>query len=113
MGGSLDEAFKHWRKIMNDSLREKFIRERLDEHPFGSFDRIPLSERLHPDRFLCGCLKIASLMEDPSKFNCCTEGQHDIIFLPTPHSLSDEDVRYLVRCGFHFSQETEGLAYYT
>lgn len=83
------------------------------EHP--QFDRIPEAERLHPNRHICGLMKIYALAARPSKLDFCAE--HDCVYVhPGPSEfaaeLSDADIIYLSRCGFHYDTEGDCLAFF-
>lgn len=79
----------------------------------SNFNNIPEAERLHPSKKLCGMLKLASLMHDPAEFDL--HGEHgEVSFLSDESDykpMTDNDIRYLVRCGFR-PGEYDSLAMY-
>lgn len=94
-------------------LQEMFDK---DESVFHRFDEtIPADKRLHPNRDLCGLLKVASLMIDPEKFDMHAE--HDVVYLAHEgeirEDITDEDVIYLKACGIFYDSEFECLSKFT
>lgn len=89
------------------------IEEILDKHDdeYLKFERIPIEDRLHENKQLCGLLYVYKLMEDPTKFSL--EAGHDVIWVCHPdwiRELTDEDAIYLQRCGIHYSSEYDCLS---
>lgn len=86
-------------------LVEQWMAANNDE--YGEFERIPEAERLHPARKLCGFLKLASLMRDPSAFPI--DAVHDEIYLATPEELrrdvTEADIVYLIRCTVRWNSD--------
>ena len=86
----------------NDDLT---LQEQMFENENYKFENIPESERLHPDKTLCGLLKVYSLLIDPTS-GVFRGADHDIIGLPHEREiipLTKEDVIYLKRCGVHYN----------
>lgn len=96
----ISETLKAWFKRTSDF--DEFLR----------FEKIPESERLHPNRELCGLLKVAALMKTPKDFSICAT--HDEIYLVSADELRDdmteEDVLYLHRCGVRWDSSHDCLA---
>lgn len=92
-----------------ERLQAMFEKFEEDHH---TFEKIPVADRLHPSRRLCAFLKIASLMDDPSDFNLSAE--HDEIWIADADDLRDDttedDIRYLARCGVRYDSEVDSLA---
>lgn len=90
------------------------LQELFEKHnsEYLKFERIPEKDRLHPNRTLCGYLKLATLHQDPKDFSVAAD--HDIVYLATARdlveSVTEQDVIYLRRCGIHYSTESGGLA---
>lgn len=86
------------------TIAERFA-ERFDE--YLKFDRIPATERLHPNPTLCGYLKLASLLKNPDSFTLSAE--HDIVYLTDEDDLavplSDADLIFLYRCGISWNEK--------
>lgn len=80
------------------------------------FDKIPPSDRLHPSRDLCGMLYLANKMKDPSQFGL--HGEHYYIYFSVndegdlKEPLTDEDIKYLIRCGIKWMSEGDSLGMY-
>lgn len=77
----------------------------------SDFAQIPAEQRLHPHNFLCGLLKVSTLLLDPAEFP--TGAEHDILYLADASELVEltmEDVVYLRRCCIHYSSEGDCLA---
>lgn len=77
----------------------------------GEFKKIKKADRLHPSQRLCGILKLVSLYKKPEKFDMASG--HDVVYLADANDLkpmSDEDILYLTRCGFHYDSECDSLA---
>lgn len=91
----------------DDDLDETKRRFAAVVREYGEFDRIHPDDRLHPNRHLCGMLKVASLLRDPTRFNITTNG--DILYLPVPTEMTDADIRYLVLCGVGYDDGFERL----
>lgn len=87
------------------------------EGEYLEFDRIPDAEKLHPDRTLCGYLKVWSLLRPDAKRKRVVEAaDHDIVYLSDLDKLVDltqDDIIYLRRCGIHFNEEFWCLADFT
>jgi len=70
---------------------------------YYKFEDIPIEQQLHPDSFICGLMKLYKLL---NKKNMDFSADHDIVYLASSYELPDditqEDVDYLKRCGFHF-----------
>lgn len=97
----------------DSSSKETSLSDLFDIHQseYYKFERIPENQRLHPNRKLCGLLKLVSLFKDPNRFEM--EGQHDIIYLAHEDDvrpLTTDDVIYLSRCGIHRDSEGDCLA---
>ena len=81
------------------------------EDVYHKFEDIPVKDRLHPSRTLCGFLKLASLLKHPERFDI--QGEHDILYLAHEDSLkplTEDDVIYLQRCGIHYDNHLGCLA---
>lgn len=91
---------------MNRQQFEKF------EDEFLEFENIPKEDRLSNIPDLCGLLYLAKLMPGMTG-DIIAGADHDIYWLRCPSNLSDEDVCYLTRCGFHWSSEVDSLASFT
>lgn len=98
------------------SLSDRFdaIKEAMDEvgPDEDDFDKIPDAEKLHPSSDLCAQLKLASLMKTPAGFGL--HGEHDIVLFSCGEDdfkepLTDDDIRYLIRCGVRWDGEYDGL----
>ena len=77
------------------------------------FEEIHLGDRLHPNRRLCGLLKVYSLTKEKSKFYIHAE--HDTVYLADADELkplSYEDALYLARCGVSYDKEFDCLVMY-
>jgi hypothetical protein len=77
------------------------------------FERIPENERLHANRRICGLMKLYTLLKEPEHFDVYAE--HDIIYMAGEDDLvplTDADILYLTRCGFHYDSSTDALAYF-
>lgn len=90
------------------ALFEKYSHE-------DNFDAIFQNDKLNPNQFLCGLLKIASLLKNPSKFPMVAE--HDVVYLAGIDDLvdnvCDHDVVYLRRCGIFYDANLCCLATFT
>lgn len=98
---------------LDDADDEVDLDSRFDavNDQYGKFERIKKVDRLHPSRRLCGILKLASLFKKPEDFDFSAE--HDIVHFADADDLkplTDKDVLYLTRCGFHYDSECDGLA---
>lgn len=93
---------------------EKLFDSLSENKPCDAFDLIPVGERLHPSRRLCGYLKLASVLANPASFDVCAD--HDIVWAAEIDELrddvSDEDIQYLSYCGFFVDSETGSLAHF-
>lgn len=73
-----------------------------DEH--GKFERIDPADRLHPAKRLCGFLKLAAMMTDPSQWS--VHAGRDEVFLAGVDELrpdvAESDMLYLMRCGIRW-----------
>jgi len=96
------------------SLRERF--EAIDEQmefEDGGFDKIADDQKLHPSKNLCAQLKLASLMKNPASFGL--HGEHDCVLFSCSEEedfslpLTDDDIRYLIRCGVRWMSECDCL----
>lgn len=103
---------------MDLSERFESISDAMDSISFDKddFDKIPLSERFHPSRDLCGMLYLANKMKDPSQFGL--HGEHDCVYFSVSDEsdlkepLTDEDIGYLIRCGVRWMSEGDSLGMY-
>lgn len=90
--------------------------EQLDEDlsKWHKFEEIAEKDRLHPSRFLCGYLKLASLLKEGAQSFDVGGADHDIIYLCHEDDIREdvtaEDILYLRRCGIHYSTEFDCLA---
>lgn len=82
-----------------DKLYEMFEKTNC----YLKFDEIPVECRLHPDDFICGLMKLHELLNKKNLSFCA---EHDAVYLSSAYDLTDnitqEDVDYLKRCGFHY-----------
>ena|ERR1019366_6491772 len=97
----------------SDETDKPTLKDRLDAYACirTPFKDIPEGERLHPNRYLCALLKVASLLIKPERFDMCPE--HDILYLASERKLKPltaEDILYLSRCGVHYNTENGCLA---
>jgi hypothetical protein len=92
---------------MGGDYEERF--EKYSGQEYIKFDRIPESDRLHPDRTLCGYLKVYELLnpEQRQTFSLCAG--HDEVWLPLPEGMTDADIVYLLRCGIGYDAGTASL----
>jgi hypothetical protein len=88
----------NWYKDCEQERWNKFDDE------YSHFENI--KDKLHPNSFICACLYLYNL--DPKKFDYCAE--HDIIYLSSELTLTDENILYLTRCGLHYDLESFSLA---
>ncbi len=75
------------------------------------FDRIPKDKQVHWDSDICGLMYLFSKLEqgDDTEF----AASHDLICLPVPKSLTEDDFVYLLRCGLHWDSEFDCFGMYT
>ena len=84
----------------------------LDNDNFFSFEDIPEEERLSPFKVLCGLMYLAKLCKPNKKYPYLISGAgHDVIYVDFGiDDLTEEQSIYLLRCGFHYSDESQSLA---
>jgi hypothetical protein len=84
------------------------MREQFDKYDteFIKFDRIENPPFRSPD--ICAMAYIEKLMPE-HKGDIIVGADHDIVWLATPETLTDDDVIYLRRCGVHWSSEGDCL----
>ncbi len=96
------------------SLSERF--EAIDdamEYEDSNFDKIPTDQKLHPSSDLCGMMYLASKMKEPAGFGL--HGEHDTVLFSVSgeddlkEPLTDDDIRYLLRCGIRWMSEYDSL----
>jgi hypothetical protein len=92
--------------VCGNETYERF--ERFEEE-YLEFNRVPDADRLHPDRRLCGYLKVYSLLHPEEQINFVLWAEHDIVHLPVPHELTDDQIVYLLRCGIGYDADTDSL----
>lgn len=85
--------------------------ELFDDHADdpNDFADIPEADRLHPNEALCGLLKLASLLKDPTKLRvegCLNSDSYPEVFLAKERwlvrDLTEDEAIYLLRCGIFF-----------
>ena len=98
-----------------DAIVLKHWFEDMDGAEFLKFSRIPESDRLHPSMEVCGILKIASLLTDPSK--CDMSAEHDVLYLPNAAefvaTMTIDDAIYLSRCGIMWESQFDCFYMFT
>jgi len=87
---------------MNEQF-EKFHDEFLE------FNHMPEEDKLSVAPDVCGFLYLLKLMPE-HKGDIIVGAMHDKYWLSCPNSLSDDDVIYLLRCGFHWCSECDCLS---
>jgi len=88
----------------------KKLFEKYDDE-YLKFKNIPPKDRLSACPDVCGMLYLLKLLPENTNYSDLIIGAaHDVYWLNCPETLSDEDVLYLTRCGFHWSSECDCLA---
>lgn len=110
----MDDTIRHGARPSTKRARDNMIgpdiRERFDmiEQAYKGdldFDKIPVDKRLDQSPYICGILKVAQMLKEPSKFYL--HGEHDEIYfndLNDFEPFSDDDIIYLLRCGVRAKQ---------
>lgn len=99
---------------MNEEFEKVWdkIHDAFNSRQEFEFSNIADDDRLHPNRAICGMMKVASLLKKgPTSFE--PHSEHDILYLCPVDELKDltgQDIAYLIRCGVHYDRREGSLA---